>query len=118
MGEPTGWRTVPRGNGKPVVALNGFGLRVPWMRSETTGTPAMNRASQCTGMEILAAQLSERGRTSWFSAREPAHAMLNIAIWRGDAALPFEPPACRAAAGAAGGRGAPPPEPRCRCAHG
>ena len=41
-----------------------------------------------------------------------------IAIWRGDAAPPFERPAPRAAAGAAGGRGAPPPEPPCRCADG
>ena len=48
------------------------------------------------------------------SRHEPAHAMLNIAIWRGDAAPPFEPPAPRTA----GGRGAPPAEPRRRCAHG
>ena len=41
--------------------------------------------------------------------------MLNIAIWRGEAAPPFEPPASRAAAGAAGGLGAAPPEPRRRC---
>ena len=31
--------------------------------------------------------------------------------WRGEAAPPFEPPASRTAAGAAGGRGAPPPNP-------
>ena len=37
--------------------------------------------------------------------------MLNIALWRGDAAPPFEPPASRAAAGAAGGRGRRPPNP-------
>ena len=29
---------------------------------------------------------------------EPAHAMLNIAVWRGDATPPFEPPEARAAA--------------------
>ena len=45
-------------------------------------------------------------------------------MWRtlgpgeGRAAPPFEPPAFRAAAGAARGRGAPPPEPPRRCAHG
>ena len=37
--------------------------------------------------------------------------MLNIAIWRGDAAPPFDPPASRAAAGAAGRRGHRPPNP-------
>ena len=54
MGEPTGWRTVPRGNGKPVVALNGFGLRVPRMRSETTARIPANRlrlSGYCDTME-------------------------------------------------------------------
>ena len=37
--------------------------------------------------------------------------MLNIALWRGVAAPPFEPPASRALAGAAGRAGAPPPNP-------
>ena len=47
------------------------------------------------------------------SGREPAHAMLSIAVWQGDAAPPFEPPASRAAADAAGGRGVPRTRRRC-----
>ena len=39
--------------------------------------------------------------------------MLNIAVWQGDAAPPFEPPALRAAADAAGGRGVPRTRRRC-----
>ena len=68
--------------------------------------------------EMLTARVSKHRATRWFSGREPAHAMLNIAIWRGESAPPFDPPACRAAAAAAGGRRAPPPEPHRRCAHG
>ena len=48
MGEPTGWRTVPRGNGKPVVALNGFGLRVPRMGSEDNRDSRHLTAAQVT----------------------------------------------------------------------
>ena len=44
-------------------------------------------------------------------AGEPAHAMLNIAIWRGDAAPPFEPPASCAAPGQRAGGGAAPRTP-------
>ena len=43
---------------------------------------------------------------------------LHTVLWRGDAAPPFEPPAFRAAAVAAGGREAPAPETPGRCAHG
>ena len=48
-----------------------------------------------------------RGLAHALKVRKPAHAMLNIATWRGDAAPPFDPPACRAAADAAGGRCVP-----------
>ena len=43
---------------------------------------------------------------------------VHTGLWRGDAAPPFEPPAFRAAAVAAGGRGTTSPEPPGRCAHG
>ena len=51
---------------------------------------------------------------SWFSARErePAHAMLNIALWRGVAPPPFDPPEAHSAAEFAGGALAP--RPSCR----
>ena len=53
----------------------------------------MKRAPQYTGMAILTARGSDRRRASLAAtAGEPAHAMLNIALWRGDAAPPFEPP--------------------------
>ena len=42
---------------------------------------------------------------------EPADPMLNIGIWRGEAA-PLRTPGLPRRCGAAGGRGAPPPEPR------
>ena len=42
---------------------------------------------------------------------EPADPMLNIGIWRGKAA-PLRTPGLPRRCGAAGGRGAPPPEPR------
>ena len=43
--------------------------------------------------------------------RRPAYTVLNTVLWRGRAAPPFEPPASRAAPGAAGGRGRRPRTP-------
>ena len=62
-------------------------------------------------MAILTAQVSQRRATSWFSAREPAHAMLNIAVWQGGCAPLRTPSVFRAAAGTAGWRSRrwPPP---------
>ena len=55
--------------------------------------------------------LRRRSLSDSANAGEPAHAMLNIAVWRGVAPPPSEPPACCAAVRAADARGRLPQDP-------
>ena len=109
----------------PVFArLLGGARDLPWLpaEAEIRGKPeprSPRRVSMSKGpMRRVEPERPRRRRTGLsaaLKAGEPAHAMLTLRSGKGDAAPPFEPPASRAAAGAAGGLGAPPSEPRRRC---
>ena len=85
----------------PERGLFVYGMEIPSSRDSCIRTP-----SGAVGGGLSCA----------LKVRKPADAVLNTAAWQGDAAPPLEPPASRAAGGAADGRGTPRPEPRRRCA--